>query len=263
MQHWEQRYWRDSWGVQAYTGKPSGYLTDLDFEYESISMYPEQTLDCIRRVCSLTKNPLLTITKSGGIRFTCRTPGYVHPRIKEDQEYVYQFVEYNDSGNMVRDLLLEVFGDRNLSRWDARYEIINGSIFDVPDIEISKLFGAIEPFRQDLSIPTPDTVAPIKQKTPKNTSKKSKAKPTAVGPHIKVDYGIIVEHLINDDDWLRRKDGTIKSKRGTFPCNMTQHIYSRGSVQFYMQKDGSIKAFCHNCRKGDIVTKKPKKKSEQ
>ena len=83
---WEPKSWRDAYGIQIYTGEPSGYLTSLDFEYAIIRDHPQHFLDTLSRLCELTENPLLVITKSGGLRFECRTPGYVHS--KTDQRYV-------------------------------------------------------------------------------------------------------------------------------------------------------------------------------
>ena len=246
--HWEQRYWRDSWGIQVYTGRPSGFWLDLDFEYESVALFPDETAECIERLITLTGSPLLTITKSGGLRFSCRTPGYVHPRTKEMQEYVYRFSGYNDDGNMVRDLLLEVISDRNLSRFDARYEIVLGDIMSPPEIPIETLMEAVEQYRRQLHKPEPPQPKKLKQKSAVPTAQRERS-----SHHIKVDYNVVVEHLTDPSDWVRRKDGTIKSKRGNFPCNMTFHKKKDRKVQFYMKRNGEVRAFCHDCKRHEIV----------
>ena len=260
MQHWEQRYWRDSWGLQVFTGEPSGYLTELDFEYKSVSMYPQQTLDCIERLCKLTDKPLLTISKSGGLRFSCRTPGYLHPRAKESQEYVSQFIEINEDGNTVVDLLLEIISERNLIRWDSRYEIVTGDLFDIPEIGHPQLFAALEPFKQELSTPAPDVPPSRKTKASKRSNTKKRTAQTAYVP---VDYKIIVQNLTSPDDWRKKSRGELKSRRGDFPCNFSDHPNTGPRVQFFMKKDGQVNAFCHNCRKYEVVIEPTKRKTER
>ena len=55
---WKPTSWRNSYGIQIYTGKPSRDLSSLDFEYEIIRDHPQLFLDTLTRLCALTENPL-------------------------------------------------------------------------------------------------------------------------------------------------------------------------------------------------------------
>ena len=177
---WKPKSWRNSYGIQIYAGEPSGHLSSLDFEYAIIRDYPQLFLDTIIRLCALTENPLLVISKSGGLRFECRTPGYVHP--KTGQRYVATWKNHYEH----KELYLEILGEKGLSRYDARYEIYTGSLLDIPVIDHHALFEIVDQLRQQIGEPRPEKTKPIR--TPKHTSKKQdtassdKAKMEALNP---------------------------------------------------------------------------------
>ena len=168
--HWEEGYWRQSWGIQAFTGYPSGYWTDLDFEWDAVEQHPHETGICIAQLLQLAEEPLLTISKSGGLRFSCRTPGYIHPRAESDRIYAARYADDLDEDEQpIREyLFMEIFGDKGLTRWDARYEIVCGNLLRPPTIQYSEIFKVLRHFRSAVHRPAPRQVrksTPVGRKT--------------------------------------------------------------------------------------------------
>ena len=91
---WGTTRWRKSWGIQVYTGMPSGRdgtsWHDITFKYEAICAAPEAILACVQALVDAVANPLLTLTRSGGLRFSCRIPEYLHLNTQPAQLYVYK-----------------------------------------------------------------------------------------------------------------------------------------------------------------------------
>lgn len=155
MRDWYPASWRNSWGLQIFTGKHSGWWTDLDFEYKIIEHHPQLLIVCLKTLCQLTDNPLLIISKSGGLRYCCRTPEYAHPRKDDEKHYIAKW-KMNDKGEAVQtELYLEIFGVMGQTRWDARYEIVSGDLLDPPIIDKDALFEPIDALRKILHVPKP------------------------------------------------------------------------------------------------------------
>ena len=237
---WKPKSWRDSYGIQIYTGKPSGYLTSLDFEYAIIRDHLQPFLDTFTRLCTLTENPLFVISKSGGLRFECRTPGYIHP--KTDRRYVATWKNHHEH----KDLYLEIFGEKGLSRYDARYEIYTGSLLNIPIIDHHQLFEILDELRQQIGEPRPEK----SRKTSKTAPTPEKSRKTSNAPNINM-----IDGLPEGIRWRKRKDGSFESIRGDYPCHVTKHKKSHGAAQYYQQTNGQIDAFCHNCQQPWIVKK--------
>ena len=237
---WKPKSWRDAYGIQIYTGSPSGDLTSLDFEYEIIRDHPKPFLETLANLCQLTENPLLVISKSGGLRFECRTPGYIHP--KTDQRYVATWKNHREH----EQLYLEIFGEKGLSRYDARYEIYTGSLLNIPTIDPHALFEIVDQLREQIGEPRPErsTAKPQPTHTPEKRQKAGNA------PRVKMVDGL-PEGIV----WRERKDGSFESVRGDYPCQVTKHTKSHGAAQYYRQTNGQIDAYCHNCKKPWIVKK--------
>ena len=235
---WKPKSWCDSYGIQIYTGEPSGYLTSLDFEYAIIRDHPQHFLDTLSRLCELTENPLLVISKSGGLRFECRTPGYIHP--KTDQRYVATWKNHHEH----QELYLEIFGEKGLSRYDARYELYTGSLLNIPVIDHHALFEVLKDLQEQIGEPCPErhTAKPKPTQTPEKRQKAGNA--TSVK---------IIDDLPEGIVWRERKDGSFESVRGDYRCPRTKHTNSHGAAQYYRQTNGQIDAFCHNCKKPWIV----------
>ena len=154
--NWNSPLWEASWGIQAHTGTPSerngARWHDLNFKYEAICAAPDIVLACIEALVNTVANPLLTISESGGLRFSCRVPDYLHANTEEARLYVYK--ETSTQENLYqRDVYLEILGEEGSSFWDARYEILLGNLLDPPIIDREVLFAYIDTFRALLHEP--------------------------------------------------------------------------------------------------------------
>ena len=237
---WKPKSWRNSYGIQIYTGEPSGYLTSLDFEYEILRDHPQPFLNTLTQFCALTEKPLLVISKSGGLRFECRTPGYIHS--KTDQRYVATWNSHHEH----KDLYLEILGEKGLSRYDARYEIYTGSLLDIPIIDRHALFEIVDELREQIGEPRPEK----SKATSKAAPTREKRRKTSKAPNVNM-----IDGLPEGITWRERKDGSLESVHGDYPCQVTNHKKSHGAAQYYQQPNGQIDAFCHNCQQPWIVKK--------
>lgn len=144
-------------GIQVYTGIPSeqdgARWHDIEFTYQAICDAHEAILVCIETLVSVVTNPLLTITKSGGLRFSCRVPHYLHPNTDEERFYIYKDI-LTPQNQYQRNVYLEIRGNEGHSPWDARYEILMGNLLDPPIITNEVLFAAIDALRSELHAPT-------------------------------------------------------------------------------------------------------------
>ena len=155
---WRVNRWIESWGMQIYTGIPSEQAGarwhDIHFTYQAICDAPDAVLACVEKLIRITAKPLLTMTKSGGIRFSCRVPDYLHPYTDAAKFYIYKYLPISDD-QFNRNVFLEILGDRSYSRWDARYEILLGNLLDPPVITRELLFVPIDTMRDALHEPEP------------------------------------------------------------------------------------------------------------
>ena len=161
---WGFRRWETSWGIQVYTGIPSERAGapwhDLNFTYQAICAAPDAVFTCIDALLNSVANPLLTLSKSGGLRFSCRVPDYLHPDSEDEKLYIYKHTPV--AGDLQqRDVYLEIRGEKGYSRWDARYEILLGNLLDPPVIIKEALFAPIDALRAVLHEPVPEDVNQI------------------------------------------------------------------------------------------------------
>ena len=158
IEDWNPQLWHRSWGIQVYTGIPSerngARWHDIDFKYKAIRAAPDAVTACIETLVNAVANPLLTMTKTGGIRFSCRIPDYLHPNTDEAKHYIYKHTPTAENPHQ-RDMYLEIHGDQGYSRWDARYELLLGNLLDPPIIVKEVLFTAIDALRTELHEPSP------------------------------------------------------------------------------------------------------------
>ena len=158
LQNWGIRRWYASWGLQMYTGVPSARdgasWHDIDFTYKAICAAPDAIFTCIEALVNTTLNPLLTISKSGGLRFSCRVFDYLHPNTEPSRLYIYKHTPTSETPDQ-RDVYLEILGEAGYSRWDARYEILLGNLLDPPIIAKEVLFAPIDALRAELHEPIP------------------------------------------------------------------------------------------------------------
>ena len=155
---WDNWLWHKAWGIQVYTGTPSEcngtQWHDIDFKYEAICAAPDAVLTCVEALINAVANPLLTLSKSGGLRFSCRIQNYLHPNTNEAKQYIYKHTPTSENPDH-RDLHLEILGDKGYSRWDARYEILTGDLLNPPIIAKEVLFAPIDTLRAALHQPAP------------------------------------------------------------------------------------------------------------
>ena len=161
IKDWGMRRWHESWGIQVYTGAPSeldgASWHDFHFTYNLICSAPEEVQTCIDTLTNAVPNPLLTITKSGGIRYSCRIPDYLTPNTDTAKLYIYKHAPTPEDPDKL-DVYLEIYGDKNYSRWDARYEIVQGNLLDSPTIAKEVVFAPIDALRVSLHEPPPQKV---------------------------------------------------------------------------------------------------------
>ena len=153
---WDTIQWDKSWGIHVYTGVPSvrdgAHWHDIDFKYEAICAAPDAVLACVQALVDAVVNPLLTMSKSGGLRFSCRVPEYLHPNTKPARLYVYKGTPTAENPHQ-HEPYLEIFGEKGHNCWDARYEILLGDLLDPPVIAREVLFAPIDALRAVLHEP--------------------------------------------------------------------------------------------------------------
>ena len=158
---WENLQWHKSWGIQVYTGTPSARngapWHDIDFTYEALCAAPDAVLACVQALVDAVANPLLVLSKSGGLRFSCRIPGYLHPNTKQARLYVHKHAPTSENPRQ-HDTYLEIVGEKGYSCWDARYEILLGDLLDPPVISKEVFFPPIDALRAALHGPIPQSV---------------------------------------------------------------------------------------------------------
>ena len=156
LQNWGIRRWHASWGLQMYTGIPSerdgAPWHDIDFKYEAICAAPDAVFACIEALINAVANPLLTMSKSGGLRFSCRVLDYLHPNTEQERFYIYKHTPISEISGQ-RDVYLEILGEEGYSHWDARHEILIGNLLDPPIIAKAVLFAPINALRAELHEP--------------------------------------------------------------------------------------------------------------
>ena len=166
IKDWGLRRWHSSWGIQVYTGPASecdgAQWHDIDFTYQAICAAPSAVLACVEALVSAVANPLLTLSKDGGLRFSCRVLDYLHPNIEQERLYIYKDAPTSENPRQ-RDVYLEILGEEGYSPWDARYEILLGNLLDPPIIHKGILFAPIEALRSELHEPAPSTEQEVKR----------------------------------------------------------------------------------------------------
>ena len=160
-QDWGIRRWHASWGIQVYTGIPSArdgaQWHDIEFKYEMISAAPDAVSVCIDALVNAIENPLLTLTKSGGLRFSCRVSDYTHPNTENAKQYIYKHTPTAENPDQ-REVYLIVSGEDGYAPWDTRYEILFGSLLEPPVVAKEVLFAPIDALRAELHEPIPREV---------------------------------------------------------------------------------------------------------
>lgn len=171
------RHWNAAWGIQIYTGIPSekngARWHDLEFTYQALCAQQQAVIACIEALTNAVDNPLLTISRSGGLRFSCRIQDYLHPNTEEAKFYIRGGASTEDQTNH-QDVYLEILGENGLSSWDARNEILMGDMVHPPVIEKEVLFAHVDTLRALIHEPLTTT----EPKTKHDTQSITKVLPT-------------------------------------------------------------------------------------
>ena len=224
---WNAYTTSDMTGVQIMTGKPtykrvgrSGYLyyTSLDIEAWMIENYPNEVAQ-IRQEYedNVIGTPVVIKTKSGGLRLDAYT------------EYVGKKMSFKDDKDK---MLFEVLADKCLARVDSRYEMVSGSILDIPTLPKSTL-QSIYHIISEIS-----------------ANEQAADKPREV-----VETSQIGNLDIEWDDNGRSQYFT------TQHCQKTLHRSNRDEVRFTKYPDGSVDGKCFNC--GETWWEIPPKQGER
>ena len=226
--NWSIRQWYTSWGIQVYTGIPSerdgAQWHDLDFTYAAICAAPDAVFACIETLVGAVVNPLLTMTKSGGLRFSCRVPYYLHPSTEESRLYIYKDILIPENPHQ-RDVYLEILGEEGHSLWDARCEILLGNVLDPPVISKEVLFTSIDVLREELHEP-----APIGTEKLKPTPEVFIVSPPPLGSH-RLDLA--------KEAFLKRGFSYLRQDNDFH--HWTQHASERGSIDVLLwERDGTV-----------------------
>ena len=158
---WDASRWHKSWGIQVYTGMPSARdgapWHDIDFKYEAICIAPDAILACVQALVDSVANPLLTMSKSGGLRFSCRIPGYLHPNTEQTLLYANKQASAAENPHQHKEYI-EILAENGYNCWDARYEILLGNLLDPPVIPKEVFFAAIDALRAALHELVPQSI---------------------------------------------------------------------------------------------------------
>ena len=169
QRNWKIRQWNTSWGIQIYTGTPSeregAPWHDLHFTYQALCAAPDAVLACVAALVNIVENPLLTLDKSGGLRFTCRIQDYLHPDTEEAQLYIYKHTPMSENQRQ-HDVYLEISGDGGYTSWDGRYEILIGDLLEPPVVAKEVLFAPIDTLRATLHEPASSELIKAPPKLP-------------------------------------------------------------------------------------------------
>ena len=209
--NWHHHILKDMTGVQLMTGfptyRPAGkhsylYYTSLDIEALLIEQHPK-SVDNIREIYdqNIIGNPCVLKTKSNGLRLDVYTP-YVGTKMSFK----------NDRG-----MLFEILAQKCLSRLDERYQMIDGSILDMPTLSQAAL--------REIYYVITDVA----------TEEQSGEKPREV----------VGESQIGDLDIQWDSEGR-SQLFSTEHCRITSHKSNRDEVRF-SKSQGGVDGKCFNC----------------
>ena len=167
MLEWGIFQWHSSYGIRIQTGAPSARegsnWHDIEFTLQAIKVDPEAVSRGIDALMALAMNPLLTLTPSGGLRFSCRIPNYLHPKSRRIYVYHRNTADGRNAGEdksaatrsheemgSVENIYLAVIGEKGYVPWDARHEVLTGDLLNPPHISQQIIFPIIEAFRSEL-----------------------------------------------------------------------------------------------------------------
>ena len=198
----------------------TGYLhyTSLDIEHRMLQLFPETVAE-IRKLYedNVRGTPCIIKTKSDGLRLDTYTA------------YVGKKMSFKDAEQK---MLFEILADKCLARIDARYEMISGSLLDMPTL-------------------------------PKETLQEIYHLVKSIATHEQADSKpreVVETSQIGDLDIEWGADGR-SQLFSTVHCQETDHTSNRDEVRFTKYSDGSVDGKCFNCGESwwEIPPPKPTK----
>ncbi len=157
VDNWDAIRWHKSYGIQVYTGMPSARdgapWHDITFNYEALCAAPDAILACIQALVDTAANPLLTITQSGGLRFSCRIPEYLYTNTNQERLYVCNTESLTAEELQQTEAYIEIQGENGYNCWDGRHEILLGDLLNPPIIAKEVFFAPIDALRATLHQP--------------------------------------------------------------------------------------------------------------
>ena len=200
------RHWKAAWGILIYTGIHSelngAKWHDLEFTYQSLCAEPEAVTACIEALCNAVDNPLLTVSRSGGLRFSCRVQDYLHPDTNEAISYIHGGTPTRDDPNH-QDVFLEILGENGQSSWDARYEILMGDLLHPPFIEKEVLFAHVDTLRELIRVP----ISNSEQQPKANTKSFTEVLPAFNSHNLELAKDALVKHGFS---YIKEEEGFYK-----------------------------------------------------
>ena len=153
---WRPRQWYAAYGIGISTGEPSGLnganWHDIEFTHTAILHAPDAVAICVEALIASVAYPLITLTKEGGLRFSCRVTDYLHPRT--ETEYVsIQRPTRTDPKH--QEVFVNISGEADYSLWDTRYEVLMGSVFNPPTLSKETLLTTLIYFKDRLKLDPP------------------------------------------------------------------------------------------------------------
>ena len=206
-------------GIQIFTGYSTFraieddfgclYYTSIDIEAFLIENFPEHTYSIKKAYMdNITGTPCVLKTKSNGLRLDAFTT-YV------DKKLIFQ---------TENDMLCEILSDKCLTRLDSRYELIIGSITEMPNAD-EALIHTVADIMSDI------TKTPKAEKTENHVPTKRQIKDSLTINNLNIHWDAYNRSQLFETQY----------------CKATQHKSNRKEVRFTRYSHGGIDGKCFNC----------------
>lgn len=239
------------YGIQIFTGKISKckfhskphFLVDIDIESQMVESHDEAVEIVMKLYDAHCKGvPFIVRTKSGGWRLSAYS------------DYASKVVKFVDT-SVVSDqnrfpMALEVMSENGMSRYDERYEVVEGSLTEIPHISKEGIEEIIEVVHETEGIG-------------RLAYRKGKKSDVFIP-----DFDTSNYNLPSDISWVDHGSSKVSDRQ--YRCITTQHENDgiAPSMSYWNNPDGSIATYCFKCgyginlKKSDKEFGRSKKKSD-